>query len=210
MQIWSESFTDGGVLSNEYAFSFQNMEGDLVFSANTNPEIAWGKLPEETRSLVLTCVDKYVPIDLSKVNREGITIPVKEPRRDFYHWLVVDIKPELKKIKMGSSSIEVTVGGRKAMINKDFKEGVNDYTFALSEDPNMKGSYFGYDGPCPPLNDEQTHWYEFTLYAMALSELNLPPAFTASDLIPLLSKHCLATASIKASYRCNNIMEATS
>ena len=58
MQIWSESFTDGGVLSNEYAFSFQNMEGDLVFSANTNPEIAWGKLPEETRSLVLTFKSK--------------------------------------------------------------------------------------------------------------------------------------------------------
>ena len=36
----------------------------------------------------------------------------------------------------------------------------------------MGGQYFGYDGPFPPWNDERTHNYTFTVYAL---DLDLAP-----------------------------------
>ena len=30
----------------------------------------------------------------------------------------------------------------------------------------MAGDYYGYDGPCPPWNDEIAHRYVFTVYAL--------------------------------------------
>jgi len=200
MRVWSGSFTDGGALPAKHAFSIQSEGGDLGFSSNINPEIAWDELPKGTRSLVLTCVDKFVPVDMSKVNAAGETIAASAPRRDFYHWIVANINPELQKLHAGCSSEQVTVGGRHAISHVGFTEGLNDYTSALQDDPNMGGQYYGYDGPFPPLNDEQLHWYEFTLYALAIDELTLPQGFSASDVVPLLSKHSLASASIKASY----------
>ena len=35
----------------------------------------------------------------------------------------------------------------------------------------MFGDYYGYDGPCPPWNDELVHRYVFTLYALDVPRL---------------------------------------
>ena len=43
----------------------------------------------------------------------------------------------------------------------------------------MKGSYYGYDGPCPPWNDENLHHYHFSVYALSVKTLNLPKDFDA-------------------------------
>jgi hypothetical protein len=42
------------------------------------------------------------------------------------------------------------------------RQGVNDYTGWFANDPDMAGEYYGYDGPCPPWNDERVHTYVFT------------------------------------------------
>ena len=34
----------------------------------------------------------------------------------------------------------------------------------------MFGDYYGYDGPCPPWNDELVHRYVFTLYALDVAQ----------------------------------------
>ena len=34
------------------------------------------------------------------------------------------------------------------------RQGINDYTGWFAGDADMAGNYFGYDGPCPPWNDE--------------------------------------------------------
>ena len=46
------------------------------------------------------------------------------------------------------------------------RQGINDYTGWFAGDKDMAGNYFGYDGPCPPWNDEIPHRYVFTLYAL--------------------------------------------
>jgi phosphatidylethanolamine-binding protein (PEBP) family uncharacterized protein len=37
-------------------------------------------------------------------------------------------------------------------------------------DNDMRGDYYGYDGPCPPWNDEIVHRYVFTLFALDVAE----------------------------------------
>ncbi|MCK7494793.1 MAG: hypothetical protein MZW92_29500 [Comamonadaceae bacterium] len=34
------------------------------------------------------------------------------------------------------------------------RQGINDYTGWFAGDHDMGGDYYGYDGPCPPWNDE--------------------------------------------------------
>jgi phosphatidylethanolamine-binding protein (PEBP) family uncharacterized protein len=41
----------------------------------------------------------------------------------------------------------------------------------------MKGQYYGYDGPCPPWNDDLVHHYHFTVYALSVPSLGLPKDF---------------------------------
>ena len=204
MKIWSNAFSDGGSLPEKYAFSKIDEEINLSFSSNINPAIFWSNLPAGTQSLVLTCVDKDVPVDLTQVNLPGVDIPRDALRKDFYHWLVANIDPALGNIAEAISSKKVSVGGRSQLKQTGFVEGINDYTDVLKDDQSMAGKYFGYDGPFPPLNDTKLHWYEFKLYALGVSALDLPTEFTASDVIPLLQKHYLGTASIKASYSYNS------
>ena len=67
----------------------------------------------------------------------------------------------------------------------------------------MGGDYYGYDGPCPPWNDEIKHHYIFTIYALDTPKLNLPKRFTGTDLKAAISGHILAQASITGVYSLN-------
>lgn len=42
----------------------------------------------------------------------------------------------------------------------------------------MAGSYGGYDGPCPPRNDERPHRYVVEIFALDVGSLKLPEGFT--------------------------------
>jgi phosphatidylethanolamine-binding protein (PEBP) family uncharacterized protein len=46
------------------------------------------------------------------------------------------------------------------------RHGINDYTNWFTSEANMRGDYYGYDGPGPPWNDALVHHYAFTLYAL--------------------------------------------
>jgi hypothetical protein len=64
----------------------------------------------------------------------------------------------------------------------------------------MRGDYGGYDGPWPPFNDERLHHYVFTVYALDVESLELPERFGAVEALQAIEKHCLARASIEATY----------
>ena len=209
MKILSESFSDGERMPSKFAFAKKDLSEGLCFARNVNPEIAWQDIPPATRSLVLICKDRHVPVDLTQVNLAGVIIPESALRRDFHHWVVADIQPGIKRIPEGSVSKCVTVGGKSSQHHNGFIEGLNDYTKVLGEDQTMAGHYFGYDGPSPPLNDKKLHWYEFTLYALSIPTLGLEGAFSADDVIPLLQRHCLDSASIAASYSYSPEVELT-
>ena len=73
----------------------------------------------------------------------------------------------------------------------------------------MKGDYYGYDGPCPPWNDERVHRYVFTLYALDVARCALAePRFTGPEVRAAIEGHVLAQASISGTYTLNPALGA--
>ena len=67
----------------------------------------------------------------------------------------------------------------------------------------MAGDYHGYDGPCPPWNDERVHHYRFTLYALDLESCPVVSGFGAAEVLNAIERHVLEEASIVGSYAIN-------
>jgi phosphatidylethanolamine-binding protein (PEBP) family uncharacterized protein len=66
----------------------------------------------------------------------------------------------------------------------------------------MAGTYLGYDGPCPPWNDERLHHYHFTLSAID-APLALTPGFDVGELRAAMAGHVLAQAALVGTYSLN-------
>ena len=119
------------------------------------------------------------------------------PRVPFAHWVLVDLKPATVAIARGTHSHGVTTRGKGGpAAPQGARHGINDYTGWFASDHDMAGDYFGYDGPCPPWNDELPHRYVFTVYALGVDRLAVEGRFTASDAQRAMSGHDLAQASI--------------
>jgi hypothetical protein len=67
----------------------------------------------------------------------------------------------------------------------------------------MGGLYFGYDGPCPPWNDERLHHYHFVLYATSLVRCPVEGAFTGIQVEAAITGHLLAEARLTGTYSLN-------
>lgn len=204
MKLRSESFSDGAPIPGEFAFCVPAAESHVALSANRNPHLAWSDLPQGTRSLALICHDPDVPSRGDDVNQEGRTVPASLPRVDFFHWLLVNLPPTLREIAAGSFSDGVTARGKPGpQAAHGALQGVNDYTGWFAADEQMKGDYFGYDGPCPPWNDEIVHHYVFTLHALDIERLALSGAFNGQQVRQAIAGHVLAQSSIQGLYTLN-------
>jgi Raf kinase inhibitor-like YbhB/YbcL family protein len=67
----------------------------------------------------------------------------------------------------------------------------------------MAGQYHGYDGPCPPWNDERVHHYVFTLFALDVARLPLDSVFKGPDARKAMAGHILAQAALTGVYTLN-------
>jgi Raf kinase inhibitor-like YbhB/YbcL family protein len=67
----------------------------------------------------------------------------------------------------------------------------------------MAGDYHGYDGPCPPWNDEIVHHYVFTLYALDVERLPADGRLTLDVVKQAMQGHVLGQASITGLYALN-------
>jgi Raf kinase inhibitor-like YbhB/YbcL family protein len=79
----------------------------------------------------------------------------------------------------------------------------NDYTNWFAGVAEMRGDYYGYDGPCPPWNDALLHRYVFTLYALDVPHLEVRNALTGENVRAALADHVLAEASLTGTYSLN-------
>jgi Raf kinase inhibitor-like YbhB/YbcL family protein len=93
--------------------------------------------------------------------------------------------------------------GRKRRAARGTRQGINEYTDWFKNDDKMRGDYFGYDGPCPPWNDERPHRYVFTLYALDIPRLPVEGAFDKHAVLDAIHGHILAEASITGLYSLN-------
>lgn len=204
MKLTSNAFSDGGVIPDPYAFAVPDPQTRVRFSDNRNPDLAWSDLPEGTRSLALICVDPDAPSEPDDVNKDDREVPSTLARVDFYHWAMVDIDPDLPGIAEGSCSHEVTPGGKADPPGPEgARQGVNSYTDWFAGDPDLEGTYRGYDGPAPPWNDSIPHRYRFRLLATDLDRCPVEDDFTADDVLAALSGHVLDEADLTGTYTLN-------
>jgi Raf kinase inhibitor-like YbhB/YbcL family protein len=124
-------------------------------------------------------------------------------RHDFFHWILVDVPPSVTSIKEGADSNARVVHGKPATPSAAGVKGLNDYTKVTAANDAMKGNYYGYDGPCPPWNDELVHQYHFTVYALSVSSLNLPKDFDAAAAQDAMKDKILAQGELVALYTQN-------
>jgi Raf kinase inhibitor-like YbhB/YbcL family protein len=212
MKIWSDSFTEGGVIPPECAFAVIDTADHIRLSENRNPHIAWDDVPAGTQSLVLLAHDADAPADPTDVNKEGKLLPESLPRADFYHWTLVDIPVALQSLAEGLFSEMVTPGGKPGPLvpftikngtEHQLRQGINDYTTWFMTDPDMAGEYYGYDGPCPPWNDTRVHTYVFTLYALDIPRLPLDGRFSGPEARLAILGHILDEAQLFGIYSLN-------
>ena len=196
MQIRSDSFEHRGAIPAEFALGAPG-----GFGGNRNPQLAWDDVPDGTQSFALLCIDTDAPTDPSLAGKEGVEIPVDHPRGEFVHWVVADIPAATRAIAAGSASDGVTRGGKASPPGPaGARQGLNDYTGWFAGDAELGGDYFGYDGPYPPPNDLRVHRYFFRVFALDVATLDLPPKFTAGDVLRAMQGHVLAEAAIYGTY----------
>lgn len=200
MKFSSDSFGDGSRLGGEYVFLKPHISHYAELAKNRNPHFSWGEMPEGTKSLVIVMHDTDAPTSRDFVNKVGKVVPHAYPRTEFYHWAAVDLDPKTF-IQSGEFSKEVTVKGKPGPAgNRGTRHAINDFTEWYKGNANMEGTYFGYDGPAPPWNDEKVHNYIFTLYALRDKRCPVEGSFTCKDVLNALSGLVLEKATLKCTY----------
>ena len=125
--VSSNSFKDGDYLKMTHVVS-----ADAGFGCagdNVSPHLKWSGAPASAKSFAVTCFDPDAPTGSG-----------------FWHWLVVNIPPDVTELALGA-------GSKGGALPKGALQTRTDYGFA------------GYGGPCPPEGDHP-HRYLFTVYAV--------------------------------------------
>ncbi len=208
MQLTSDDLIDGQAIPARFAFGRLDQGQPMVFSDNVSPHLSWSDVPEGTKSFALLCVDPDVPSVADDVNQAGKVIPTDLARVDFYHWVMIDVPSAVRELPQGSCGQGVVEGGKTNPPGPEgSRQGMNNYTQFMA-DSDLEGEYFGYDGPCPPWNDERLHHYHFTLYALDVAQLDVPQRFDGPTVIEAMQGHILAQASLMGSYTLNPDLNA--
>jgi len=204
MQLSSTTFQQQQSIPVRCAFAEQDPSEHIRLSENRNPQLSWADIPADAKSLVLICTDPDVPSSMDDFNQEGRTVPAALPRIDFIHWVMVDIAPQNGSIAEGECSDSIVPGGKHNPSGPSgSRQGINDYTSFFAGDEDMKGDYYGYEGPCPPWNDEIVHHYHFRLIATDLEQCPVADRFTAAEVLTAIDGHILAEAELVGTYSLN-------
>jgi Raf kinase inhibitor-like YbhB/YbcL family protein len=201
IKVESDSITHGERVPDEHSFGVPDGEGKAAAEGgNRSPHLRWSGHPDGTQSFAVIVYDPDVPADASDVNSDEKTLAESDERTDFPHWLLVDIAPDVTELPEGAGSTEIVVGGKPTGETEHGVTGVNGYTDFLAGDPDMEGTYGGYDGPFPPWNDERLHHYHFVVYALDVPSLELGDDFTLDDARAAMEGHILDEGEIVATY----------
>jgi len=201
MQLTSVSFAHGAPIPAAFAFARPDPAERMVLSSNLSPALAWSGVPAGTKSFVLLCHDPDVPSCADVVNKPDRRVPASLPRISFYHWVLLDISADARALPEGAGSEGIVARGKPGPDARDgTRHGLNDYTAWFAGDPAMEGSYFGYDGPCPPFNDTILHHYWFTLYALDVARCPVDGVVDGRAVAAAIAPHVLAEARLMGTY----------
>ena len=204
MKLLCTSFPDNETIPKQFAFCIPEPDTHVTLGCNRNPGFEWSELPDGTKSMVLLMHDPDVPGSAEDVNQAGHILPADLPRIDFHHWVMVDIPADVVAIQAGEFSDGVVPGGKEPGAGRaGIRQGINDYTKWFDTDVDMQGSYFGYDGPCPPWNDSVIHHYHFTLYALSIERCPVGGEFTGSAVLAGIEDRVLDQVGVVGTYTLN-------
>ncbi len=190
LHVTIKGLDEQGRLTPRHAFCQPDLVAGVSDGGNVSPELAWGAGPEGTKSFVVIMHDPDVPQKFDDANKEGRIIMKSAPRRDFVHWVLVDIPAATTRLPEGADSDRKDAGGKRTQNTRYGVRGIND--FGKKKD----SLFFGYDGPCPPWNDDLWHNYRFSVYALDIPSLNLGGAFTGRDVMRAMEGHVLARGQV--------------
>lgn len=205
MKLWSHSWINGERIPTRFAAGRPDPAG-ATFSDNLSPHLAWSEVPAGTRSFALISHDFDVPSRIDDINRTDREVPADLPRVDFFHWVMVDLPPEVTELQEGRFSRGFTPHGKPGPAIEGLpgaRHGLNDYTGFFKADPDLAGSYFGYDGPFPPFNDSLVHHYVFTVYALGIDRTPVEGSFTGAQVRAAIYPHILGEATYSGTYTLN-------
>lgn len=161
--------------------SFDNkfvLNGFGCTGGNVSPALEWRNLPAGTKSLALQIHDPDAPTGSG-----------------FWHWAVYNIPTTATGLAQGA-------GNSPATLPAPAFGGMTDFF-----NTGATGANGNYGGPCPPVGDKP-HRYIFTLYALAIDDLQqaggIPTTGTAALHSFVMNKglgsKLLGTASFTATY----------
>lgn len=208
LTVEMDAWANGDSIPDGYAFCVPDEKNHVAMGKNLSPAIRWREVPNGTQSFAIICHDPDVPSKPDNVNKEGLVVPAGLARVDFFHWVLVDIPADINELPKGADSDGIKPGGKPPGPSRYGRRGINNYTDWFASDEQMKGDYGGYDGPCPPWNDEVVHRYHFTVYALGVPSLNLDGRFTGPDALRALHHHILAKGSWMGTYSLNPAVRA--
>jgi len=185
--------TPGGAIPQRYAYCVPAPTGHVMAGPNVSPAIRWTAGPSGTASYAIIVRDPDVPSVFADANREGRTIPDSLPRVDFYHWVFVDIPSATRGLPESADSNGVVPQGKAPGPTRYGVRGVNGFSPANG----------GYDGPCPPWNDERAHHYHFTVYALDVARLATSGTATGPEALRAMQGHVLASGEVVGVYTLN-------
>jgi hypothetical protein len=204
LKVRVDGFKNGGMIPNKYAFCVPAAQGHTAPGPDISPSISWSKGPYRTKSFAIILLDTDSPAEHREMmNKEGQTMTAAVKRHDFYHWVLVDIPSDTRSLKEGADSNARVVHGKPATPAAAGVRGLNDYTKVTANNDAMKGNYYGYDGPCPPWNDEVVHHYHFTVYALSVDSLNLGANFDGAAALAAMKDKIVAQGEVIGLYTQN-------
>jgi len=192
-----DSLKNGGVVPNQYRFCVPAEPGHVAPGPDKSPGMSWSNGPTGTKSYVITLTDiDNLAEQREKQNQEGMTVAASVARRTMFHWVLVDIPANVTSLSEGAESEGRVPHGKPQTPAKVGVRGLNAFTIFMAANEQMKGQWFGYDGPCPAWNDELAHRNVFTVYALSVSSLNLSGAFDGSAAMAAMEGKVLAKGEV--------------
>jgi hypothetical protein len=205
LRLESTSIADGRPIPETHALHVPTSDGRSSFGgADRSPHLRWSGEPEGTRSFAISIVDPDVPADRTRMGVEGLSLGDDEARVEFAHWLVVDIPAGVHELPEAAGGDGFVAHGRPMDPPvPGAVTGQNGYRGLFEGNPDLEGTYGGWDGPYPPWNDEHVHHYVTTVHALDVSTVGLEPGFTLGELREAIAGHVLEEATIVPTYTLN-------
>lgn len=202
-QIQISAFENNATIPERFAFGKPGEDSPFAISDNISPAISWSGAPSAAKSFAICLVDPDVPSVGDDVNQADRSVSKDLPRVEFFHWVLADIPASVTALPEGAGSSSVVPRGKPLGQTKWGITGRNSYTDWFAGDADMEGVYAGYDGPCPPWNDELVHRYHFEIFALDVESLGLSGDFDALAMRAAMEGHVLAKATHTGTYTMN-------